>query len=435
MKTLEELLSENVGALTGDIFRFKKNYTRMWMEAESSFPCLKKTYGENEQQEIETKIYMFIDEVLLNIGRYPKDKKRQMEWIESSVQNWMVRVKDFLDISPISIDPVFEKGFITTTREFVENLKEFDPGLMIENVYQALRNVWIMNSLQIYLDLPIEYSDAIFAYSLIYPYTDNSLDDSLLSIGEKMQMMDKLRDWLEGKGGPPEKKQEGKIYRLVRKIEAQYDRDKYPLVYQSLLAIFNGQIRSLFQQRKQIHPHEAQIADISLDKGGTSVLADGYLVNGGLSLEQADFCFGFGLFLQLADDIQDIEEDRNNNHMTLFSRHSRKRKLDELANKLFYLVENILELKLEETSEERIKLKRLIHDSCFFLIMEAVGKNKSSFSSHYVALMEQYFPVRFAFLKTMRRMIKNRLLGENRTIVDLDFVSAALLSIASRTVL
>jgi hypothetical protein len=85
----------------------------------------------------------------------------------------------------LSIDPVFEKGFIRTTREFVENLKAFDPDLKIENVYQALRNVWIMNSLQIYLYLPIEYSDAIFAYSLIYPYTDNSLDDSLLSIASR----------------------------------------------------------------------------------------------------------------------------------------------------------------------------------------------------------------------------------------------------------
>lgn len=85
----------------------------------------------------------------------------------------------------LSINPVFEKGFIRTTREFVENLKTFDPDLKIENVYQALRNVWIMNSLQIYLNLPIEYSDAIFAYSLIYPYTDNYLDDSLLSIASR----------------------------------------------------------------------------------------------------------------------------------------------------------------------------------------------------------------------------------------------------------
>jgi len=433
--TLQELLSENVGALAEDIFRFKKNYTRMWMETKSCFPCLKKAYSIDEQKEIETSVFKFIDEVLLSIGSYPKEKERQTEWLESSVQDWKARAKDLLNISPISINPVFEKGFIRTTREFVENLKAFDPDLKIENVYQALRNVWIMNSLQIYLNLPIEYSDAIFAYSLIYPYTDNYLDDSLLSIEKKMQMMYKLRGWLEGKGDPPDEKREAKIQRLVRKIEAQYDRNKYPQVYQSLLAIFNGQIRSLFQQRRPIHHHEAKIVDISLDKGGTSVLADGYLVNGGLSLEQADFCFGFGLFLQLADDIQDIEEDRKNNHMTLFSSPPRKQKLDDLANKLFFFVGNILELKLEETCEERKKLKKLIHDSCFFLIMEAVGKNKSSFSSHYVTLMEKYFPIRFAFLKKMRRKLKDRFLGENKTVADLDIVSTALLSIASRTFL
>src|SRR4030067_480163 len=49
-----------------------------------------------------------------------------------------------------------------------------------------------------------------------------------------------------------------------------------------------------------------------------SVLANGYLVAGRLDPADEDFCFGFGTFLQLADDLQDVAEDADCGHRTLF---------------------------------------------------------------------------------------------------------------------
>jgi len=432
---LNELLSDSVGPVGKEILHFKREYSSLWLQAETDFPGFGKTYSKQEQRESEVKISEFLDEIGDNFESVPREKNRRLEWVDRSMQAWHARVQDLLQFLPVAIDPDFEKGFVRTTRDFVENLKVFDPYLKIENLYQALRNVWIMNSLQIYMNLPIEHSDAIFAYSLIYPYTDNYLDDASLSMGDKLRMMRDLRARLEGQTSAIDDEGRNKVQHLVRKIESQYGRDRYPGVYQSLLAIYNGQIRSLIQQSRQGHSSEAQILDISLDKGGASVLADGYLIRGFLNRDEADFCFGFGLFLQLADDVQDIEEDRKNNHMTLFSRNSADLKLDDLANKLFFVVKTVLDRKFQVSSEKRKKLKKLIHDSCFFLIMEAVGRNRSSFSSDYVAMIERSFPVRFDFLKTMQRKVKNRFLKKNRTAIDLDFVSAVLLSVSSRTFL
>jgi hypothetical protein len=376
-----------------------------------------------------------LEELTSSFSKFPKEKKMKGEWIEASVHTLIDRAKSVLNLSSLSIDPLLERGFVRSTQEFVDNLKEFDPQLKIENVYQALRNVWIMNSLQFYLNLPIEHTESIFAYSLIYPYTDNYLDDERLSIDQKILMMLRLREWLEGQDTQTEETRERKIQKLIRKIEKQYDRTRYPRVYQSLLAIFNGQVKSLLQQRRKIDPSEVSVLDISLEKGGTSVLADGYLVKGDLSLEQADFCFGFGLFLQLADDIQDIVEDRKNKHITLFSAFPPRRKRDELANRLLLFMKKVCDLKLKTDSPDRSVLKDLILDNCTFLVLDAVGRNRGFYSRKYLSEMESFFPVRFSFLETIKRKVENSVLAKAEHVVDLDVVSAALLSIASRTVL
>lgn len=384
---------------------------------------------------MENDVNKLFDELSDKVKEYPRDKTRQEEWIEEFVQSLKRYGKSNLKISDIYIDSVFKQGFIDTTWEFVEKVKAFDPQMGIENVYQALRNVWIMNALQIYMGLEMKFTEAIFAYSLIYPYTDNYLDDARLSLDEKFRMTQNLKNWLEGISTEPEDTQLKRIFLLIKKIEAQFDREKFPGVYQSLLSIFNGQIKSLTQQRKQSLPYETNILDISFEKGGTSVLADGYLVKGNLSDEEADFCFGFGLFLQLADDIQDIGEDIENSHMTIFSQNAEASKLDQLSNKLFHFMPFVLETKLKETNQDRKKLRELILDNCNFLVMEAIGKNRAFFSKNYLEKIEGFFPVRFPFLKTLRKKVKARFLDNKKTVMDMDVVSTVLLTIASRTVL
>jgi hypothetical protein len=247
---------------------------------------------------------------------------------------------------------------------FVETAKTFDPALQIEDVYQALRNAWIMNSLQMYFNLDVKYHDSLFAYSMIYPYMDNYLDDVSLSLEEKLVMIEKLRDGLEGLGFTPGNRNEEKISLLIKMIEAEYDREKFPGVYQSLLAIFNAQLRSLTQQKGHTLPFEGDILDLSFEKGGTSVLADGYLVSGKLEEQQANFCFGFGAFLQLADDIQDLVMDQKNDHATIFSLPAGKYSLDNLANKLLNFIAETVDAKLDEKDPSAKSLKELILRNC-----------------------------------------------------------------------
>jgi len=334
----------------------------------------------------------------------------------------------------VYLDTIFNEGFINSTRMFIENVKKFDPSIKIEDIYQALRNVWIMNSLQIYLNLDIKHSDAIFAYSMIYPYTDNLLDDESESMEGKLSLSRNLKDWLEGRDSPYRNQQEEKIFKLTKIIEKQYAKDLYPDVYRSLLAIYNAQIKSLLQQKKHSLPYETDILDISFEKGGTSVLADGYLVNGNLENSQAEFCFGFGVFLQLADDIQDVAVDEESSHMTIFSQTAGKYNLDKLANKLFNYISRVADLKLDNQASNIKILKELILRNCYYLVMESIGKNRKYYSQEYVEKIQSHFPVRFFYLKKLRKKLNNKFLDNREYVVDLNLISTILLTIASRTV-
>ena len=94
-------------------------------------------------------------------------------------------------------------------------------------------------------------------------------------------------------------------------------------VYASLLAIHHAQEQSIRLLRRGLaRPAGVDVVRLSFDKGGTSVLADGYLAAGSLSGEQARFVFNWGVLLQLADDLQDVRQDCQDGMLTVFTEHS-----------------------------------------------------------------------------------------------------------------
>lgn len=424
--------SQEVGRLEGDIARYKREYLRIWGETSSDQPEMGKTYSEAQQKTIERELLRFIDHASGRIDAYPSVEEERKAWMAEFVADVKGFSRRFLAMSELSLDTVLQEDYVRSTQIFVEKAKEFDPQLAVENVYQALRNAWIMNSLQMYLGLDVRFSDSLFAYSMIYPYMDNFLDDVSLSLEDKLRLIGKLRDWLEGKASPPESRNGEKILSLIRMIESEYDREKFPGVYQSMLAIFNAQIKSLIQQKGHTLPFEVDILDCSFEKGGTSVLADGFLVSGTLTEKEADFCFGFGTYLQLADDIQDLVLDRKNKHTTIFSYLTGRNSQDDLANKLLNFMAKSVDVKLDEGSQNEKALKDLILRNCALLILEAVGKNKTYYSRKYVCRMETYFPIRFSRLKRLRKKLHNKFLKDSRCVVDLNLASAFLLTATSR---
>ena len=99
-------------------------------------------------------------------------------------------------------------------------------------------------------------------------------------------------------------------------------------MYASLLAIHRAQERSIALLAGATPPPARTLVEIAVEKGGTSVLADGYLVAGSLTPGQVECIFGLGVFLQLRDDLEDVDEDGAAGVMTVFSTR-RDDRLDE----------------------------------------------------------------------------------------------------------
>jgi hypothetical protein len=139
----------------------------------------------------------------------------------------------------------------------------------------------------------------------------------------------------------PDNTHENTVYTLIDMIEEQYPRSGYPRVYQSLQLIHRAQCTSTrLYNNQRLTPYD--ILEICFEKGGTSVLADGFLVAGTLTDRQQEYLFGMGIYLQLLDDLQDITDDMRTNISTFFSHYAQQQPIDAAVNRFLYFGERVL---------------------------------------------------------------------------------------------
>jgi hypothetical protein len=191
-------------------------------------------------------------------------------------------------------------------------------------------------------------------------------------------------------------------------IEDEFPRALFPEVYSSLLAIHAGQVRSLRQQNNAGILEERQLLRISVAKGGSSVLADGWLAGGRLEKEEADFFFGCGVMLQLMDDLQDLPEDRAAGHCTLFTRAAKAEPLDRLTNRLWAFMHGVLNSTACFTNPRGLELRDLIRSNSIMLMLRAIAESAGLFSAEYLNHMERLSPLSFSFLRERGKEVKTR---------------------------
>lgn len=389
-----------VGSIVAEM---KNKYLNLWYETKTNFPLLGKEYSFTEKIRREKQLNKFTESLAGLLDSIPEGQIQQKLWREKIAALIKKFAGETLEFDQELLDILFIDGYFHVTNLFIREARKFDSEVKILDIYQAIRNVWIMNSIQILLNLDVEFSPSIFAYSMLYPYSDNYMDNPELGIDGKKSFSEKFQRCLLGEAIDPDNYIEDCIFKLVARIEGQYPRISFPQVYEALISIHNAQEKSLLQQRGRTSPYERDIAGISFEKGGSSVLADGYLVNPVLTNEQIDFMFGYGVFLQLADDLQDIREDYQNGHMTIFSQLANKWPLDALTNRLFHFKGIILSSDVNFSLHRVKNLKRLIEVSCNFLIFEAIAKNSSLYSRKYRKQIQQHCMFRFSYMKRFKK--------------------------------
>jgi hypothetical protein len=290
---------------------------------------------------------------------------------------------------------LLEGGFAGIAPALEKQARLFDPAVTAAEILQACRNAWTACGLQCLFGQPMGLTPAIFAYSMLYPYSDNFMDKASLDRAAKLRFSRRFGRRLSGEPVAPGDANEETVWRLVALIESQYSRVDRPRVFHSLLDIHLAQEESL-----RLLDACPQPLPLVFAKGGASVLADGFLAAGDLNAAQASFAFAWGVLLQLGDDLQDVAEDRAARCVTLFTEAAARGTLDELTNRTLHFARAVMAL-MDRVASDADTLKELIERSSFSLLVRAAGKNAALYSPAYIAALERYSPVRFSVARTI----------------------------------
>ncbi len=284
---------------------------------------------------------------------------------------------------------------------FVSQAHKFDPNFSDADLHQALRNLWVFNSIQLYLGKPVSLTPSSFAYSLLYPYTDNCLDDKAETSRGKRTLLRWLSLQLSGHLQAAGNSRQAAVAALLAMIRKEYPCSRRPDVHQSLLAIHRAQKRAMGLCGAGAGRTEHALIPLTIEKGGASVLVDGFLA-GRLCAVQAEAIFGYGVLLQLVDDLEDLQEDSDRGHSSPFSRAIRHGTLEGITNRLFNLTTVISGRLKSRHAPGDGHLAALVERSCTFLIEEAIARHSHLYRKGYLAFLEEYAPVRLAYLRELR---------------------------------
>ena len=407
-----------------DVATLRDEHARAWAATPAEMPELGPRVGWRRHFGNERAARRLLDSLAGELDRLPADDEGRRAWRESVADRLRAFGAERLGWPGGYGRLVFADAFLASSVAFAREARAFDPTLPLEGLGQALRNVWIGNSLQMRLGRPVRCGEGLFAYSMLYPLTDNRLDDPRLSPIAKHAFNRRFGRRLAGEAVDPADAAEAAVFALVARIEGEYPRRDHPAVHDSLLAIHAGQTRSLAQQDDPgLDDHE--LLAISCEKGGTSVLADLWLVAGEADAAEQRFAFGYGVFLQLLDDLQDVEADLAVGHQTLFTRAAARGPLDAPAARLARFVDRVLDAEplADEAAAER---RDLVRRNCRALLVSSVAAQPRRFTWRFRRAVERRWPFTLGAMRRLRARAEKRFARPLAELRDPDRAGARL---------
>jgi hypothetical protein len=393
---------KRVSALSPSIEELTRKYVRLWHALPAEIPDDIRIFTETEQRERQQRV----EDLILEMKRAgPESARRKIRRFAYETEGGAM--------SPFRSH---EEDFSGASREFVEQAHAFDRRLGEKDIHQALRNFWVFNALQLMFTGHVGFQQGAFAYSLLYPYTDNFFDDREIGPGRKRAFGEWLSGRLSGDGLRVAPGVAKKVDRLLLLIEEEFPRRDHPLVYEGLLAIHDAQLGAL--ERSGGQPREVEWR--SVRKGGTSVLADALLVRGWLHPWEIEFSFRFGVLLQFMDDLQDGWDDGEAKAVTLFSEGCPRSALHESVRRLIhFLFDSFGGAGLPGRGEAR-QLREPMQRACIALAVEAVWQQAQRFDRGLVeriVSLSAYHPAYLASLRRRAPALRKRFPGGIRSIL------------------
>lgn len=377
--------------------KYLDEITNKWLACPDHFPSEKKKFSSIEKFLWEMKCDRFL--------RFIKSQKESNK-SELLIDKCRSFFKEELAYTGDQLELIFSDEMVDATKDFMNRALLFDSNLDNEEIFQALRNQWIVFGLQALFELPIQTTPSTLAYSLLYPYSDNYIDHPMISEYDKIEFSDRFAKRLQGENVIASNENEQKIFDLVAMIESEYEREKFPKVYESLLDIHQAQTRSIALTSSKQILSDLECFEIAVTKGATSVIADGYLIAGNLDENQHRFLYEYGAYLQILDDLQDAKDDLYEGVFTCFSKNLTSQYLDQMLCKTYHLGKEVLST-LASIYPNKFAYQGLIKRSFSLLFASSVVLNPKDYSDEFIQKCEQHSPFRFSYAEKHMNEMKN----------------------------
>lgn len=383
--------------------KIKRDYLdkikNIWIEASDCFPDFLNPICRSTQAENEIFIQSVFDHLKKQLNKYPRLPFKQKKWKHKTVSmlqevlssETIICVHHYMDQQ--SIDTLQE-----SLTQFLRHVRKFAPAMPLDGIGQAIRNYIVFTMFSEIHKLDHSFHRACFGYSMLYPFTDNYIDSHEISGKEKKQYNQLIKDKIEGRQIHPQSEHQKKTCDLLQMIELEYPRNRDLSISNLLLMMLDAQENSLLQQNGNTLLSYDERLDISLYKGGISVLIDGYFVNKELSAHDLLFYLEFGFFLQLADDLRDIHEDSIYGNQTIFTVDFDFQHQERIVNKMLHFIQIVM----HSFQAENNHFKEFILTNCYQLIFSSVTESREFFSTEYLEHLEQYLPASCSFLDNIK---------------------------------
>ncbi len=121
----------------------------IWDQCPDSFPLMQNAYSDGQKREREALFqeysgkYKALQSELRLKGTKP-DTTRFFKGLG-------IFLKNVYDFSDEALSLILHPDMVTASQSFYKEAKAFDPDLSREEIFQAMRNAWIMNGLQLML--------------------------------------------------------------------------------------------------------------------------------------------------------------------------------------------------------------------------------------------------------------------------------------------
>ena len=377
-----------------------------WNKQKSSFPVfLNEVYDEEQDKGENEKLidkYMkkfpegTFDKIEnINIREALENKK-----IEKEVHGFIKQEKLAGILKNMGDELYFQ--FESETKRFIKKAYVFDEKLDNEQIIQSIRNYFIYAMIVDFQGEKQEASDVIVAYSLLYPYTDNVLDDVNITMEEKVHMDNFINMKLKEEYCTPHSSVEEKIGVLLERILHNYKGIQKEKVRMTLLILHDPQHKSIGQIDNRTDMMHSDVLNLSAYKGGTSVLADYLLATDNYDDNEIIFYMKFGFILQLVDDLQDITEDENKGSRTLMTIAKGKDELEETVYRLLWYIYEVF----QGVNFKNERLKKFAMRHCIGIVLISAVVNEELFSDEYIRAAEEYLPLSVQYINDMKTRFK-----------------------------